>query len=351
MTDGAHLDSDQTSGMVCAHHHLYSALARGMPAPPATPTGFREILELVWWRLDRALDEDTIYHSARLGALEALEVGCTAIIDHHESPNAIDGSLSIIADACAEVGVRVSCAYGVTDRHGVDGARRGLDENDRFLREGGRGYVGVHAAFTCSDDTLAEAAEIARRHDVGVHIHVAEGEADAGAADRLRELATDDWLLIHGVHLADEHGLAGTIVHNPRSNMNNMVGYARPTRFVNPVGLGTDGIGADMWDEFRVAFVRLREHDVTESPDTIASMLAVNASLFPEAGDDVVTWNYEPMDPWRLAYSTGVRPNRVEVDGETVLADGVATRVDPAEVRAKATEAAHRVFAKLDDMP
>lgn len=351
MIVGPDLEPDQTTGMVCAHHHLYSALARGMPAPPATPTGFREILELVWWRLDRALDEDTLYHSARLGALEALEVGCTAIIDHHESPNAIDGSLSIIADACAEVGVRVSCAYGVTDRHGADGARRGLAENDRFLREGGRGYVGVHAAFTCTDETLAEAADIARRHDVGVHIHVAEGEADADAADRLRELATDDWLLIHGVHLADDHGLAGTIVHNPRSNMNNMVGYARPTRFTNRIGLGTDGIGADMWDEFRVAFVRLREHDVTETPDTIAAMLATNEALFPEAADDVVTWNYEPMDPWRLAYSTGVRPSRVEIDGQVVLDDGVATRVDPAEVRATAAEAAQRLFAKLETMP
>ena len=114
------LAADQTHGMVCAHHHLYSALARGMPAPPRTPTAFVEILEQVWWRLDRALDADTIEWSAKLGALEALEVGCTAIIDHHESPNAIEGSLSIIADACAEVGVRVSCAYGVTDRHGAE---------------------------------------------------------------------------------------------------------------------------------------------------------------------------------------------------------------------------------------
>ena len=322
-----------------------------MPAPPKTPTAFVEILEQVWWRLDRALDEDTIYHSARLGALEALEVGCTAIIDHHESPNAIDGSLSIIADACAEVGVRVSCAYGVTDRHGTDGARRGLEENDRFLSEGGRGYVGVHAAFTCSDDTLAEAAEIAARHRVGVHIHVAEGVDDAGAADRIRDLTTDDWLLIHGVHLADDHGLRGTIIHNPRSNMNNMVGYARPTRFANPVGLGTDGIGADMWDEFRVAYVRLREHDVTETPDTIAGMLAVNESLFPEVADDRVTWNYAPMDPWRLAFTTGLRPTRVEVDGAIVFDDGAATRVDATEIRAKAAEAAQRLFAKLETMP
>ncbi|MEZ5168399.1 MAG: amidohydrolase family protein [Acidimicrobiales bacterium] len=209
----ASLGADQTTGLVCAHHHLYSALARGMPAPPRTPTGFLEILDLVWWRLDRALDEDTIAWSARLGALEALERGCTAIVDHHESPNAIDGSLSIIADACAEVGVRVNCAYGVTDRHGPAGAAAGLAENDRFLRAGGRGMVGVHAAFTCSDDTLAAAAELARAHGVGVHVHVAEGDADTW--ERLLPHARADWWLVHGVHLPDEHGLAGTIVHNP----------------------------------------------------------------------------------------------------------------------------------------
>ncbi len=341
----------QTPGLVCAHHHLYSALARGMPAPPRTPDGFLDILELVWWRLDRALDAETIYWSAKLGAIEALASGTTAIVDHHESPNAIEGSLSLIADACAEVGVRVSCAYGVTDRHGDDGARRGLAENDRYLAAGGRGYVGVHAAFTCSNDTLAAAAELAANHGVGVHIHVAEGMADIGADDRIRDLTTDDWLLIHGVHLPDDHGLSGTIVHNPRSNMNNAVGYARPTRFRNPVGLGTDGIGADMLDEFRLAFVKLRERDVTETPDTSWAMLAVNQDLFPEVADDRVTWSYEPMDPWRLAYTTGVGPVRVEVGGEVVWEDGQPTRVDGAEVRAKAAEAAQKLFAKLEEMP
>lgn len=345
------LNADQTPGMVCAHHHLYSALARGMPAPPRTPTEFLEVLELIWWRLDMALDDETIKWSAQLGALEALERGCTAVIDHHESPNAIEGSLSVIADACAEVGVRVCCSYGVSGRHGPDGARRGLEENDRFLTAGGRGLVGVHAAFTCDDDTLAEAAGLALKHDVGVHIHVAEGAADAGAADRIRHLTTDKWLLIHGVHLPDDHGLAGTIIHNPRSNMNNGVGYAAPGRFSNPVGLGTDGIGADMLDEFRVAYVRMREQDVTESPDSAWAMLQTNQTLFPEAAQDVVTWDYSPMDPWRLAFTTGVGPRRVEVGGEILIDDGVCTRVDADEIRAKATEAAQKLFAKLEDMP
>ena len=120
LTDGRH-----DPGLVCAHHHLYSALARGMPAPPATPHDFVQILEQVWWRLDTALDLEMLRASARLGAVEALLAGTTGIVDHHESPHAIEGSLDVIADACAEVGVRVVCAYGVTDRHGADGARRG----------------------------------------------------------------------------------------------------------------------------------------------------------------------------------------------------------------------------------
>lgn len=344
------LEADQTPGMVCAHHHLYSALARGMPAPPRDPQGFADILELVWWRLDRALDLEMIEWSAKLGALEALESGCTAIIDHHESPNAIEGSLQTIADACAEVGVRVSCSYGVTDRHGPEAARAGLAENDRFLAAGGRGMVGVHAAFTCTDDTLAAAADLAQTHGTGVHIHVAEGVADADAAQRLVGLSRDDWLIIHGVHLADDHGLAGTIVHNPRSNMNNGVGYARPTRFSNPIALGTDGIGAHVLDEFRLAFVRAREHDVGTTPDLVWGWIETGWNLFPEALDDRVRWNYSPIDPWRLAYTTNLQAHEVTIGGQVALANGEATRVDADEVRAKAAEQAQRLFRRLDEL-
>lgn len=334
-------------GLVCAHHHLYSSLARGMPAPPRTPTNFLQILEQVWWRLDLALDAEMIRWSAMLGALEALESGCTAIVDHHESPSCIEGSLDLIADACAEVGVRVACAYGVTDRHGADGARAGLAENERYLREGGRGLVGIHAAFTCSDETLHAAAELADDMGVGVHVHVAEGIDDIDAPSRLAGLTNDLWLLVHGVHLPDDHGLKGTIVHNPRSNMNNAVGYARPARFSNPVALGTDGIGAAMFDEFRVAFARLRESDVTASPDDAWRWLETNRRLFPEVADDLVTWSYSSIEPWHLAYTTDIRALDVTVDGELVLANGTATRVDADEIRARAAEQADRLFAKL----
>ena len=359
-----------TPGLVCAHHHLYSALARGMPAPPKTPDSFASVLEQIWWRLDCALDLEMLEWSAKLGALEALERGTTCIIDHHESPNAIEGSLDVIASACAEVGVRVSCAYGVTDRHRktrgtssaripvdpqpsaldrptrmTDGARRGLAENERFLKAGGRGYVGVHAAFTCADETIEAVVGLAKDLGTGVHVHVAEGPDDADAGTRWEPFATDDWLLVHCVHLDRE--LPGTIAHNPRSNMNNAVGYAEPARRPNRVVLGTDGIGADMLEEFRLAYARLRESDLTAVPDQAWQWLTNSWELFPEALHDLVTWDYEPMEPWHLAFSTGVGPSSVEIDGKLVLDRGRVISVDVDEVRRKAAEQAQRLFARL----
>lgn len=336
-----------TPGLVCGHHHLYSALARGMPAPPRQPTNFVEILEQIWWRLDVALDEEMIRWSAMLGATEALMCGTTGIIDHHESPSAIDGSLSIIADACAEVGVRVNCAYGVTDRHGSSEALRGLAENERYLRSGGRGMVGVHAAFTCRDETLAAAAQLAADLGVGVHIHVAEGAADRDAGARLEQLTANGWLLVHCVHL--DRPLRGTIAHNPRSNMNNSVGYAAPTTRPNSVVLGTDGIGADMLEEARLAYVRLREFDATATPDTVWSWLEKGYDFFPECRDDQVEYNYDHADSaWHTAFTPGMRAINVTLDtGEVVLQDGSPTRVDVDEVRAMAAEQAARLFAKL----
>jgi cytosine/adenosine deaminase-related metal-dependent hydrolase len=342
---GDALEPGVTGGLVCGHHHLYSALARGMPAPPRTPHNFQEILELVWWRLDCALDREMIRWSAMLGALEALEAGTTAIVDHHASPNAIEGSLSVIADACTEVGVRACCCYEVTDRNGPDGMRAGLAENERYLRSGGRGFVGAHACFTLSDSTLEEVVGLAADLGQGVHIHVAEDRVDSAAGRRLEGLATDDWLLAHCVHL--DRPLRGTVAHNPRSNMNNAVGYARPALLENTVVLGTDGIGGDMLEEFRIAYVRNREDDVTATPAAAWSWLENGSSLVPEAADDRVRWSYEPIDPWHLAFTPGVKPVEVVVAGEVVLRDGRPTRVDAHEVRARAHEQAERLWARL----
>jgi len=339
--------SATTPGLVCAHHHLYSALARGMPPPPKTPTNFQEILEQIWWRLDAALDLEMIRWSAMLGALEALENGTTAIVDHHESPNAIEGSLDVIAEACAEVGVRSLLAYGITDRHGAEGARRGLAENERFIRAGGQGLVGIHAAFTCSDESLSAAAGLAEDLGVGVHVHVCEGVGDIDAPARLAGLTGDRWLLAHCVHLPTDHDLRGTIVHNPMSNLNNAVGYAEPARFANPVVLGTDGIGGNVLEAFRLAYVMARSTDVTRGPDLAWSWLANGWDLVPAARDDEVTWSYDPMDPWHIAFTPGILPRQITVGGEVVFADGRPTRVDADEIRAKAREQAARLHARL----
>ena len=353
--------SARTRGMVCAHHHLYSSLARGMPAPAGTPASFSAMLRDVWWRLDAALDLDILYWSAALGATEALLAGTTCIIDHHESPNAIEGSLDVIVRACSDVGVRVIPCYGATDRWAddgslrlvvdpaspmTDGARRGLDECDRFLQTGGRGMVGLHAAFTCSNDTLSRAAAIADRHGVGVHVHVAEAIDDAAAARRLVPFANDAWLLVHAVHL--DVPLRGRIVHNPRSNMNNAVGYADPLRFTNPIMLGTDGIGADMLEEARLAFARLREARPNSGADIVQKWLEAAYDIFPEARADVVTWSYDDVDePWYAMYTTGIRAESVVVDGRQVVKDARPTLVDIDEIRAKAREAASTLHGRM----
>lgn len=351
-----------TPGLVNAHHHLYSALARGMPAPRAKATNFPQMLELVWWRLDAAHDLESIYWSAKLGALEALLAGTTCIIDHHESPNAIEGSLEVIDRACGEVGVRVRACYGATDRWSDDGslrqkvaplsgmtkaARRGLEECERHVRSGRRGMVGLHAAFTCSDETVAAAAELALTLGVGVHVHVAEAIDDAQAAARLASHATDEWLIVHAVHL--DRPILGRLAHNPRSNMNNGVGYAKPTTKSNTVLLGSDGIGSDIAEEARLAYARLREFDPDATPDVVASWLENGRDYFPESRNDVVVWRYpKANDPWHLAFTTGMRVDRIEVDGAYVVKDGTTTRVDEHEVRAKAAEAAIRLHRRME---
>ena len=339
--------TSETPGLVCAHHHLHRSLGRGIPAPARPPTTFVELLERTGWRLDRALDLELLRWSVLLGALEALEAGTTGIVDLHSSPAAIEGSLDVVAQACAEVGVRVRCAYEVTDRNGLDGAKAGLAENERYLRAGGDGFVGAHACFTLSDDTLDAVTDLAADLGVGVHLQVAEAEVDATAASRLLVHADQSWLLAHAVHL--DRPLPGVVVHNPRSNLDHAVGYARPARFER-VALGTDGIGADMLEEFRLAFALARARDLGFLPTHAWKWLATGHQLVPGAACDRVTWSSAPMDPDRLAYTPGVRPVRVVVDGEVVLDESGPTRVDAVEIRARAEEEAKRLCARMADL-
>ena len=300
-------------GNVCAHTHLYSALSRGMPYSLAPPATFTQILQRVWWRLDRALDEPAVRLSAMVGGLDALLSGTTTVIDHHASPNFIDGSLDVIADALAELGLRSVLCYEVSDRDGAERAAAGLKENVRFAtapRPLVRGMIGAHASFTLSDRTLDACAAAAIDAGVGVHIHVAEDaadQADAAALHRCRVvqrlsgagILTSAALLAHCVHIDDgeAHIIAesgATVALNARSNMNNGVGHSPVTGTADTTGtteaarhavtvpgdrvaLGTDGIGGDMITESQAAYFRAREASLRTSASWPLDRLAAGA--------------------------------------------------------------------------
>lgn len=270
---------------VNAHTHLYSGLAPiGMPKPAPEPAGFEEILERVWWRLDRALDRPSLRAAARYYVAAARRAGTSVLVDHHESPSFIEGSLDVLAAACEEFGVAAVLCYGATERNGGrDEARRGLGECRRFIESNRRpliaGVVGLHAGFTVSDDTIRDAGRLCRELGTVLHLHLAEDVADVQHARQLgyegpleRLLSLDALpsgsILAHGVHLSAEQvwtaAEAGCwLVQNPRSNENNRVGYPRALRDTRRVALGTDGFESDMRAEC-AALDRLaaREGDV-----------------------------------------------------------------------------------------
>lgn len=375
-------------GNVCAHTHLYSQLARGMPYALDPPLDFTQILQRVWWRLDRALDEEAVRLSALVGGMEALLAGTTTLVDHHASPNAIDGSLDAIAAALEELGIRSVLCYEVSDRDEPERALAGVAENRRFLatrRPLARGMVGAHASFTLSEETLAASVEAARDAGVGLHVHVAEDAADQRDAQArfgtrvVHRLAaagalTEDALLAHCIHVdegeaAAIHGSGAAVAHNARSNMHNAVGYLPLGLLGGRVALGTDGIGADMLAESKTAFFRAREADVTTGAGWPLQRLAEGARVAarafgeerlgrvePGAPADLAVLRYDPptpLDGGNLAghwvFGLDARQVRdVLVAGELVVADGRLVRVDQDELAAKAAAGAARLWRRLE---
>jgi cytosine/adenosine deaminase-related metal-dependent hydrolase len=287
---------------VNAHTHLYSGLSPlGMPKPARPPHCFLEILEEVWWKLDRALDAASLRAGARLYLAEALAFGTGGLVDHHESPELIEGSLDLLADVCQELGMPAVLCYGATERNGGrDEARRGLLECRRFLRDNRRplvrGVVGLHASFTVSDDTVREAGELARELGTVLHVHVAEDRADVvdakgrgfnGVVDRLAQLGAlvQGSILAHGVHLTPEEvrqvAAAGCwLVHNPRSNVGNKVGYAAALGASAQVALGTDGYPSDLEQELQAAAVEAQANGADS--ETVAAWVGGGARLLAE---------------------------------------------------------------------
>ncbi len=344
-------------GLVNGHTHLYSSLAVGMPAPPTAPANFHEILQFVWWRLDRAHTLESTCTSGMIGALAAVRCGTTTLVDHHASPDAIAGSLSALEEGIATVGCRAVLCYETTCRNRSAEAREGLDENRRYIiacqnkhDEHFAGMVGAHASFTLDDAALSGCVDLARELGIGVHIHAAEDPVDEKITrekhgckllDRFEKhglLNLPGTIIAHGTHFSDEDvmrinersekGVRSlfperpegyfaektpdpffTMAHNPTSNMNNGVGYSRPVRLTKPPMLGTDGIGANMFGEARTAL--FKSHDagaplpftrplemLGQSARHASACLGIKLGVL-EAGAaaDLVLTNYRPATP------------------------------------------------------
>ncbi len=267
-----------TKSFAVGHHHVYSALARGMPAPKRKPENFREILQYIWWNLDKALDRESIEASALATAMACAKSGATFAIDHHASPNCIEGSLEVIAKAFEKAGVSHLLCYEVTDRDGFEKADLGLLENESHMQKA-QGLIGLHASFTVGDKTMKKAALLAEKYQAGVHIHVAEDLYDQDhclqnyhqrVIQRLNNygfLNSSKTLLIHGLHLDDVErkilkNSKAYLVQNMESNLKNKVGYFNgngldPSRIM----LGTDGMHSNMLQSAKAAFFAGQKFD------------------------------------------------------------------------------------------
>ncbi|MGH9845083.1 MAG: putative aminohydrolase SsnA [Blastocatellia bacterium] len=382
-------------GNICAHTHFYGAFARGMAIPGDPPKDFPEILERLWWRLDKALTLEDVRYSALVCLIDAIRHGTTTLIDHHASPNVIEGSLDVIADAVKQAGLRACLCYEVTDRDGPEKAKAGIDENLRFIKSAIRNpqsaitaTFGLHASLTLSDATLEACREA---HEGGFHIHAAEHEADQDdslkksgmrAIDRLHKFGIlgEYSIVAHAVHIDHREAAllseTGTwVTHQPRSNMNNAVGAADVEGLLRlgvKVGLGNDGFSNAMWDEWKAAYLShkaARRDPRRMGGSTVAEMAVTNNAalagvffpqtpigvLAPGAFADIIFVDYHPTTPlvaenlpWHILF--GFENSMVTATicaGKVLMKDRQLLFLDEAEIAARSRELAGKVWARV----
>jgi putative selenium metabolism protein SsnA len=385
---------------ICAHTHFYGAFARGMAIPGEPPRNFIEVLQRLWWRLDRALDLEGVKYSALVCLVDAIKHGTTTLIDHHASPEAIEGSLDAIAEAVTQAGLRAALCYEVTDRNGLDGARRGIQENMRFARALAvqpaphlAAAMGIHASFTVSDETLDACVEAARQLSLPIHLHVAEDPADEADSRRRYDMSVmarlnahhalrEDTICAHCIH-TDDHEMAllaerrAKVTHQPRSNMNNGVGVARVGDMLARgicVGLGNDGFSNDAFAEMKTCDLLHKAHagdPRAMGADVVARLTyqnnarlaqcfwpALSGSLTIGAPADVILVDYRPFTPlhagnvaWHLLFGVhGGMVTHTLCRGRLLMADRALLTLDEQEIAAKAREAAERTWRRVANM-
>ncbi len=389
-------------GAICAHTHFYGAFARGMYIPGEPASNFVQILENLWWRLDRALDAEGNRLSALVCLMDAIRHGTTTLIDHHASPNAIEGSLDTLADAVTQSGLRACLCYEVTDRNGDEGAKAGIAENVRFARKlimepspNLNAMFGLHAAFTVSDRTLEHAAGEAQTMRIGFHTHLAEDAADEDDSLRKygmrigrrllqRGVLDSKTICAHGVHLDESElrNLAETgakLTHQPRSNMNNAVGVAPIQRALDLgvcVGLGNDGFSNSHFSEMKAAYLvhKINQRDPRAmTGDTVMRLAYENnariahecagwteplGELAPGAWADVVLLDYRPYTPltadnlpWQIIFGVdGTHVNTTIVGGKVLMRDHKLLTLDEERIAAQALEYAPKIWKRFMEL-
>jgi putative selenium metabolism protein SsnA len=384
-------------GIVCSHNHFYSMLSRGIMAKINPSEDFISVLKNLWWKLDRALDEESLYYSGITGALEAIKCGTTSVIDHNASPSYIQGSLNLLKKGFEEAGLRGILCYEVTDRNGEVEALEGIDESVNFIDLVNKekknnpdnhlveAAFGGHAPFTLSNLTLKMISEKLERTDKGIHFHVAEDAYDVSYSHhfygkdivkRLEDfgLLNDKTILVHGVHLNDSdieilNKHDGFLVHNTRSNMNNSVGYMSKLNKVKNGALGTDGIGSNMFDEMKFAFFKNADAKGKISMDDVFKLLDNGNQILNRYFDmkfgriekgyaaDLVIYDYNAPTPLVKENIQGHLIFGFEShDVETVIINGKVVYEDRAfpfdtnEIYKKSRSSAKKLWAQMDKL-
>ena len=384
-------------GFVCGHNHFYSGLARGMLADIPPSPDFVSRLQNLWWRLDRALDEESIMAGTRICCLEAIAAGTTTVIDHHSSQSYIRGSLEILREAFEEIGLRGVLCFETTDRNGREAMLAGVEENLRFARKcreygeerGAPGeipltaaMIGGHAPFTLSDEALELLGKAVEETGLGFHLHCAEDRFDPSHSHtvygkdiikRLDDygLVTERTLIAHGLYLQESeidylNEREAFLAHNPRSNMNNTVGYNHHLpRYLNTV-LGTDGMGSDMLEELKFAFFKHQDAGGSLTPEDFTRMLfngnRILESSFagrfgrvePGCAADLVVTSYRVPTPLAAENSSGhMIFGMSSKDVETVIVNGKIVYRDRAfpgdveDIYRRAREVAEKLWRRL----
>ena len=383
-------------GLINTHMHLYSTFARGMALKDSAPGNFVEILERLWWRLDKVLTLEDVYLSAMVAMIDCIKNGTTTIFDHHSSPGAIAGSCSRIAEAAHQTGLRSCLCYEVTDRDGTEVTDQSIEENRAFLESCRqsrdkliRGLFGLHASFTLSDQTLARCTRAAAELDAGFHVHVAEAESDVTqcrrehgkrVVERFHDLGIlgPKTIAAHCVHVNDREidllqSSQTNVIHNPESNMGNAVGCAPVLKMMGRgvrVGLGSDGYTCDMFESLKVANL-LHKHQIgqpgarwAEPPAMLFDQNADMASacfgrpigkLIPGAFADIIVVDYDPPTPCHdsnlnshiLFGISGRAVQTTIVGGRILMQDRELVGIDEHEIMAKAQSRGSKVVAAV----